>query len=41
MKKIMLMLLAIVIVISCISCNKEEAKSSDVIGNAGDDDNDC
>ena len=32
MKKIMLILLAIVIVISCISCNKEEAKSSDVIG---------
>ena len=31
MKKIMLMLLAIVIVISCISCNKEEAKNSDVV----------
>lgn len=31
MKKIMLMLLAIVIVISCISCNKEEAKSSDAV----------
>ena len=31
MKKIMLMLFAILIIISCISCNKEEAKSSDVV----------